>query len=445
MYTLQGDLESALAASRALRLSVMWQAELTAGWLEGSARGDSHRNAATTELLGLLSEATHQRAIALWTGAPCAEAVLEDLVPVAADEHRPAPRARGRIALWVVNVAGVDVPQSGGQRDPSRAAKGFPRRARNLEHLEVGMESGEVDRNIDAEIVRHPLRQLGHLLLGVVVTRNEERGDLRPDLRLVHQIFQGVEHRLQAGEGDPLVEVLGERLQVHIRRVHSGVELAAWLRVHVASGHCHRLQPALPTCVGHIHRVLGEDDRVVVGEGHASTAERERPVGDRLGRGLVLKPIELARLGDVPVLAEPAAQIAARGPEGEDAGAGIEVIQRLLFDRVDHEPRRAPVGGEDHPVAEALAHEAEAALTLVKTAVPRTEIALDPPVLERVPPPSRMRLLHPHLNARARRLLRTQTLRSPPPTPSLPRCHRSFAGRGPTTRGPSPRPTRAIR
>src|SRR5690606_10115656 len=100
----------------------------------------------------------------------------------------------------------------------------------------------------------------------------------------------------------------------------------------------------------------------------------------------VLQAVHLARLGDVPVLAELAGEVAAGGAEGKDARAGVEMVERLLLDRVDAEAGGAPVGGEHHPARLVLAHEAEPALPLVQLAVARTEVALHAPVGQRVPP-----------------------------------------------------------
>src|SRR5690606_37723676 len=88
----------------------------------------------------------------------------------------------------------------------------------------------------------------------------------------------------------------------------------------------------------------------------------------------------------VPVLAELARQVAARGPEGQDARARVEMIQRLLLDRIDAEPRAAPVGGQHDRVALTRANEAQSALPVVQPAVARAQVALDAAVVERVPP-----------------------------------------------------------
>src|SRR5262249_7805126 len=83
---------------------------------------------------------------------------------------------------------------------------------------------------------------------------------------------------------------------------------------------------------------------------------------------------------------ELAAEVAPGRAERQHRGAGQEVIERLLLDRVDAEARALAVGREDELVAFARAHEAERALAVVQPAVARAEIALDAPVVEGVPP-----------------------------------------------------------
>src|SRR5262249_33142192 len=115
-------------------------------------------------------------------------------------------------------------------------------------------------------------------------------------------------------------------------------------------------------------------------------AHRGRRDGRR--RGPVGEPVLLLRLRDVPVLPEAAAEVAAGGPERQHARARIEVVERLLLDRVDAESGRAAVAREVHLAAEVLAHEAEPALPVGHLAEARAEVALDLATLEPVPPPS---------------------------------------------------------
>ena len=156
----------------------------------------------------------------------------------------------------------------------------------------------------------------------------------------------------------------------------------------------------MPSAAGlrYVHRVFEEDHRVVVGEGDRPAAARHRRLGDGLGRRAILQAVERARLRDVPVLAELAGEIAAGGAEREHRGAGQEMIERLLLDRVDAEARRAAVGGEHDLVGGASAHEAQAALAVVELAIARADVALDAPVVEAVPVAARQaldtRLIH---------------------------------------------------
>ena len=106
---------------------------------------------------------------------------------------------------------------------------------------------------------------------------------------------------------------------------------------------------------------------------------------DVFRRGRLLEPVEFARFGDVPVLAELARQVAAGGAEGQHGRSRQIVVQWLLLDRIDTEPRGAAVGGEHDPVVLPAAHEAQATLAFVELAVARADIALDAPVVEPVP------------------------------------------------------------
>src|SRR5262249_34397018 len=118
------------------------------------------------------------------------------------------------------------------------------------------------------------------------------------------------------------------------------------------------------------------------------TAALLRRGGDGLGGGDLAQAFDLARLGYIPVLAELAAEVAAGGAEGEDAGAGVEVVERLFLDRVDTEPGTPAVGREDHLAALILAHEAEAAVACLHVACARAEVADDPARLRGVVPPA---------------------------------------------------------
>src|SRR5687767_14913057 len=106
---------------------------------------------------------------------------------------------------------------------------------------------------------------------------------------------------------------------------------------------------------------------------------------DGLGRSPVLQPVERAGLGDVPVLAELAGQVAAGGAERQHRRAWQVVVERLLLDRIEAEPGGPPVGGQHDLVVLATAHEAQPALALVELAQPRAHIALNAAIPEPMP------------------------------------------------------------
>src|SRR5690606_27641157 len=129
-----------------------------------------------------------------------------------------------------------------------------------------------------------------------------------------------------------------------------------------------------------------KDDWIVVGERNAVTACLLRGLGYLLRRRAFAQRLDRSGLGDVPVLTELAAQVAASGPEAQHACPREKVVQRLFFYGVDAKPRGAPIGREHDVVAHALAYETERPLPLAQAAMPRTQVALHPPVVELVMP-----------------------------------------------------------
>ena len=95
-----------------------------------------------------------------------------------------------------------------------------------------------------------------------------------------------------------------------------------------------------------------------------------------------------ARLGDVPVLAEKAAHVAARRAHGKDFCAGQEMVQGLLFDGINLQGRGRTVTEAIEFAALIDANETEAALPLPDVTVPGTKEAMHPPVCLRFPPTS---------------------------------------------------------
>ena len=288
----------------------------------------------------------------------------------------------------VVDVPRIHVLQSRSPRHVIRLEQRAVRRVRPVAHPEVGVERREVQRHLVAAMAENPVAHAANVVHRVVGLGDDQVSDLEPDVRLVLEPGERVEHRLQMRIGDVVIELLGEPLQIDVRRIHHLEERLPRFGGNVARGDGHGLDPDRMAGPRGVDGVFGPDYRVVVGEGDAPAAMLLRCRGDGLGRGDLAQPLDLARLRDIPVLAELTAQIAAGGAERQNACARIELIQRLLFDRVDTEPRASSIGGEHHLAAQVLPHETEAAIPRLQATGPRAEVADDPPTLGGVVPPA---------------------------------------------------------
>src|SRR5258706_7199480 len=144
------------------------------------------------------------------------EAVVENLVPRAADDRAAAAGAIGRLPFVVGDVADVAVADAHRAGDLSCARERGGGRAGLVGHLEIGMKRGEVQRHGVAQVFQHPAGEPPGLLRVVVLSGDHEIGDLEPDTGLALEPPERVEHRIEVRESELLVKPLGERLQVHV-------------------------------------------------------------------------------------------------------------------------------------------------------------------------------------------------------------------------------------
>jgi hypothetical protein len=166
--------------------------------------------------------------------APVASAIgrqvpLPKRIPVPLDQQLPASVAIGALADGVMNIAGVHVAESDSGRDGARLAQRLCRRRRHIQHLVVGVEGSEMQGNVGTEPLQNPSREGLDLLFGVIVAWNEKRGDLEPDVGLVLDEFEGLEHGAELPRAELLIETLGERLEIDIGRVHDAEQFRARL------------------------------------------------------------------------------------------------------------------------------------------------------------------------------------------------------------------------
>ena len=134
---------------------------------------------------------------------------------LAANDGALAAGADG-VPAFRPDVSYVNEFQSHLKSDGAGAVQRIRRRRRFVLELEIGVKCGEVQRDIVAKVLQHPVAELAELAVVVVERGNDEIGDLEPDVGLVPQPFQRIQHRLQVRERDLGIEIFGERFQVNV-------------------------------------------------------------------------------------------------------------------------------------------------------------------------------------------------------------------------------------
>src|SRR5215472_14662658 len=71
-----------------------------------------------------------------------------DVIPITANQQRPAAVTQSRLPIRIVNVAGIDVAKAGTPRDLSRHPQRCRRRWRTICHLPVRVKRREVQRHV---------------------------------------------------------------------------------------------------------------------------------------------------------------------------------------------------------------------------------------------------------------------------------------------------------
>ena len=88
---------------------------------------------------------------------------------------------------------------------------------------------------------------------------------------------------------------------------------------------------------------------------------------------------EIADLPGRPFLGPAAAQVTASRAEGENTGAGKEMVERFFFDRVNTEASAAAIRGQQHLPVAVFTDKAETTVSFSQVALARTEVTDDPP------------------------------------------------------------------
>src|SRR5690554_5420306 len=84
-------------------------------------------------------------------------------------------------------------------------------------------------------------------------------------------------------------------------------------------------------------------------------------------------------MGDLPVLAEPAGQVATDGSYRQNQGTGVKMIQGFFFDRIQGQGGNLSVTGRIQPAAPGDPHPAKAFFPFLKPAGPGAKGAPHPP------------------------------------------------------------------
>ena len=245
-----------------------------------------------------------------------------------------------------------------------------------------------MDRNIGPQFLNDPSAHTLQFVVGVILPGNDEIGNLHPDIRLTDQPAQRVTDRLDMSGRQFPVELLGKRLQVNVGRIHLLIEAFASLRRNVPRSDRDGPDSRCAAHPSRINGVLGPYNRVVVGESDAPAPVFFRRQRNYFRKSCLAERFHLPGLGNRPVLAELAAQIAAGRPERQNGGSRKEVVQRFLLDRIDTETGTPTVRGQNHTTIEILTDETEASLARRQGASARTQIADDLRTVAGVVPPS---------------------------------------------------------
>ena len=150
------------------------------------------------------------------------------------------------------------------------------------------------------------------------------------------------------------------------------VEVDASFGGDITCGDGDRSDALLTARLRDVDRVFSKNDRIVVGKCDRSAAMPPSFTGDVFWGGGVGQLIPFARFADVPVLAKPAAEIAAGCAKGEHAGSGQKMVKWFFFDGIDAEPAAAAIGSQDDLVIQAFSNKAETTLAFVQLAKTRT-------------------------------------------------------------------------
>ena len=118
-----------------------------------------------------------------------------------------------------------------------------------------------------------------------------------------------------------------------------------------------------------------------IGVGNARTVVLQAEVDDLLRGEVVVSHFVWRHLRDVVVLAVHAAEVTPRAGYRQTRGAGMEMVERLLFNGINGQRTGLPIDLTDEHAILIPATATDSRLTIGNTTMMRTEHALHPPVV----------------------------------------------------------------
>jgi hypothetical protein len=141
--------------------------------------------AATTPAARICFKDASTKCAAFSAAAVSGKMPCRDVIPIAANEDRATGATVGSLARGIVNIASIDVTEARIRRDPSRFAQRRRRCWRSGGQLPVRVKGREVERHVSPKSINDPGTLCLNLSRRIVLTRNDQRSDLKPNIGLM--------------------------------------------------------------------------------------------------------------------------------------------------------------------------------------------------------------------------------------------------------------------
>ncbi len=285
-----------------------------------------------------------------------------------------------------MHITDIDIFQARVAGDLERSDQRLVTGLGPIRHAEIGMKGREVNRYLISHRIEHPIAHPPQFIVTVVGIRNHQIRQFDPAIGFAGDIANRVQDRIQVCAGQFVIKVFRERFQVDVRGVHRGKELTSRLRRDVTGGDCDGFDVDRMAGGSGVDRVFGPDHWIVVSKRDAAATRFLCRRRDVLRGRQIAQPRHFAAFGDVPVLTEFTAKVAAGCSETKHRRTGQKVIERFFLDRVDTESGAATIGVQHHPTIAIGANKAKAAISRLQATRPWAKLAQNSSVRLSRPP-----------------------------------------------------------